>query len=442
MRLTQVVLVLLMICTTGCKNSIELNDDKTNLRIENDFTVDEVISHVNTILEKDRGKFWDYELNQPIMFVNSATRELVATVNSRDQSLEKSGSFYTGILPETVNIANTAFDWNGVRWAMVMMPLPDNIYASTNLIIHELFHVVQPEIGFSNLIERNNDHLDTFEGRLLLKLELEALKKSLISKEEAIRNTHLSNAIGFRLERYSNENFKESENALEINEGLAEYTGVMLSERSRAETIDHFIQSIDDFYINDSFIRSFAYHTIPIYGYHLSSEDPKWHLKVNASTNLTDLFIESLPINIPGEWDYLQVASDFDYNYKTLLMEENERENRRVEVIQEYLEKLVLGSVIELPFSNMNIFFDPSNLVPLKEYGTVYPNLRITDDWGILTVEEGGALINPSWSNVTISHPVKLQDNIVLGEGWKLQLQEGYKITLSGNDYILIKEQE
>jgi len=38
---------------------------------------------------------------------------------------------------------------------------------------------------------------------------------------------------------------------------------------------------------------------------------------------------------------------------------------------------------------NMSISFDPRNLVPLDDVGTVYPNLRITDNWQILSVDSG-----------------------------------------------------
>ena len=48
-----------------------------------------------------------------------------------------------------------------------------------NLIIHELFHSKQEKLGFKNLSEANNGHLDTYKRRLLLRLELEALKKAL-----------------------------------------------------------------------------------------------------------------------------------------------------------------------------------------------------------------------------------------------------------------------
>lgn len=35
----------------------------------------------------------------------------------------------------------------------------------------------------------------------------------------------------------------------------------------------------------------------------------------------------------------------------------------------------------------MNILFEPRNMIPIERVKTVYPILRITDNWGILTVK-------------------------------------------------------
>jgi hypothetical protein len=55
----------------------------------------------------------------------------------------------------------------------------------------------------------------------------------------------------------------------------------------------------------------------------------------------------------------------------------------------------------------------------------VYPHLRVTDDWGILDVKSGGALISADWSSVTVPAPA---NGPLGGEGWTIQLNEGYKV--------------
>jgi hypothetical protein len=69
----------------------------------------------------------------------------------------------------------------------------------------------------------------------------------------------------------------------------------------------------------------------------------------------------------------------------------------------------------------MSISFDPGNLIPLENYGTVYPNLRITDNWGILTVE-GGALLSADWRKVIVTVPEVTNNHTIKGKGWTLAL--------------------
>jgi len=48
--------------------------------------------------------------------------------------------------------------------------------------------------------------------------------------------------------------------------------------------------------------------------------------------------------------------------------------------------------------------------------------------WGILTIENG-ALMSPNWDKISISNPVKTENRKVSGDGWTLELKDGYTIT-------------
>jgi hypothetical protein len=89
----------------------------------------------------------------------------------------------------------------------------------------------------------------------------------------------------------------------------------------------------------------------------------------------------------------------------------------------------------------MNVSFDPRNITPLEDKGTVYPNLRITDDWGILTVTKG-ALMSPTWMNVAVTAPDQITNDKVVGDGWTLELKPGFIVEKkeNGRNYILRKK--
>lgn len=89
----------------------------------------------------------------------------------------------------------------------------------------------------------------------------------------------------------------------------------------------------------------------------------------------------------------------------------------------------------------MSVSFDPRNIMPIEDKGTIYPNIRVTDVWGILTVENG-ALMSQNWDKISITNPVKTEDKKIIGDGWTLELTDAYTIekdSTSGN-YKLIKK--
>ncbi|MEL6273887.1 MAG: hypothetical protein AAFU03_02120, partial [Bacteroidota bacterium] len=112
------------------------------------------------------------------------------------------------------------------------------------------------------------------------------------------------------------------------------------------------------------------------------------------------------------------------------------RERQRIAEINYYKEKFLHSPTLNLPFRNMQISFSYTGLILLENFGTIYPDFRVTDDWGVLTVEKG-ALISENWSKVTLSEPQKIVGQIVEGEGWKLKLRKQWVITESEGGYTI-----
>lgn len=391
-------------------------------------------AHANTEL-------WSKDLYGPTILINPESRTFFANEQDDVGSLQPNGNIYSGVLPGKINIANTAIDWNGKKWAMIMLPLSQNKHNRINLLAHESFHRIQPSLGFTSKNSDNN-HLDQKEGRIYLRLELEALKKAIQSRSEKEKHEHLTNALTFRKYRHQlYENSDSSENQLELNEGLAEFTGVIISNRNKAEVSAFFQNEINEFFKNPTFVRSFAYYTIPVYGYLLYDKDKNWNKAISVSTDLTDYFIKAFNISIPRDLKKAVQVVSAVYNGKKIQKEEAEREERTKKLIAEYKLKLITQPHFEIKFEKMNISFDPRNIVPVEDKGTVYPNIRVTDRWGILTVDKGAALMSPNWDKISISNPVKIEGKKISGEGWILELTDGYTVgkdDVTGN-YKLIK---
>ncbi|WP_292010121.1 hypothetical protein [Chryseobacterium sp.] len=376
-------------------------------------------------------QLWNKNLYGPILLIDPETRKFFANEPDAEGTLEPHGNFYSGVFPDNINIANTAIDWKGKSWAMIMLPLPKNKEDRINLLAHESFHSIQPSLGFV-FSNSDNNHLDQKGGRIYLRLELEALKKAVQASSEKELHQHLTNAFTFRKYRHSlYGNSDTAENLLELNEGLAEFTGAMLSGRNKVQATSSFIKGIDHFFNNPTFVRSFAYYTIPAYGYLLYNKDKNWNKNITDKTDLTDYFIKAFEVKIPADLKKTAENLSSRYNGKVINKEEEAREEKIKKLIADYKLKFIDQPHFELKFVKMSISFDPRNIIPIENKGTVYPNIRVTDKWGILTVEKG-ALMSPDWDKISVSSPVKTEGKKISGEGWILDLADNYTIEKDG----------
>lgn len=377
--------------------------------------------------EAQQVNLWGKDMYGPMLLVNPATREVFSNFPDGGGVLKQDGEVYHGTLPLDINIANTMVHWNGRDWAMIMLPLPNNRSDRINLMAHELFHVVQSSLGFKGY-SPDNSQLDDKNGRIYLRLELEALRKALESQSTYDMKKHLTDAVVFREYRYVLfPQAKITENLLELNEGLAEYTGLIVSNRSKREAIYHFETSLNAFVRYPTFVRSFAYETIPIYGYLLQQSVPTWNKDITPQTNLVDYFIREFGLSLPPELPSAERSAEDTYDGKLIRAEETNREQIREEQVEKYRDEFINRPHLDIQFEKMKLAFDPTNVIPLDDKGNVYPQIRITDNWGILDVQNG-ALMSPRWEKITVSKPTKFEAGTVSGDGWTVQLNQLYMV--------------
>jgi len=104
---------------------------------------------------------------------------------------------------------------------------------------------------------------------------------------------------------------------------------------------------------NPTFVRSFAYQTIPIYTYLLACKKKRWNREIIINTNLTDYFIKKFDISLPND---LKEATDLrlnQYNGAVIISEEKIREEQTKKLIAEYKSKFITQPYFELVFEQM-----------------------------------------------------------------------------------------
>jgi hypothetical protein len=389
----------------------------------------------HTISAADAGKTWGVEICGPILFGDTATNDVVANQPDKQGLLKQNGSVWQDRLPKEMRLANTALEWGGVRWTTVMWPLPADTRARAQLLGHECFHRIQPSIHLpSNDVM--NGHMDSMQGRIWMLLEWRALERALGESGEA-RKQAISDALRFR--QYRRSLFKgspESENALEMNEGLAEYTGVRLANVNPADRRAAAIYMLRDGPGRSSLVRSFAYASGPAYGVLLDESGADWRSSLTPASDLGVVLARSYrvpPVEI-SEKSATQRARD--YGGEVLIEVETVRARKAQNELAVFKSRFVDGPVLILPvLGDFSFGFNPNGLVPLNESATLYRWLRVTDRWGVLEAN-GGVLIREAGKvkRIVVPAPKNTTGQALAGDDWKLDLKPGFKLVAGPRD--------
>lgn len=382
---------------------------------------------VQKLWDADGGKLWGMPLNGPMMFVEPSTRAVVANAADQEGHLKAHEGVFTGTLPAGIPIANFSMKWAGVTWIMVIWPLPSDAQDRAVLLMHEPFHRIQSQLGLP-ATNPSNGHLETADGRYWLQLEWRALRDALKvegdQRQEAIRDALLFRAM----RRTIFPEARVEERLLEMHEGLANYTGVALSGMSMQEQRDYLIERLESFgKLFPTFTRSFAYLSGPAYGVLLDLKNAPWRKGLKPDNDFTVLMqtyyglAETNPTKSEAEGHAKK------YDGPSLRQAEDERDKKRQERISQWRKKFVDEPVLILPMLKAQRQFNPSNLQPIDNLGTVYPTLQVIAPWGTLTVQKG-ALLSKDNKTLTLAAPKDPLAKPLVGEGWELELKEGWSL--------------
>jgi hypothetical protein len=239
-----------------------------------------------TICQRDGGRLWGVSLCGPMVFADARTQTL-ATNQPRP----------TEEPPRTLGFANAPFDWGGSRWAAYVWDFTTSLgdaRARGILLLHELFHRIQPDLGLITPTGQNA-HLDTLEGRVWLRLEWRALARARGQTGEA-RKRAVSDAAAFRLARRSQfANAAENERVEEIREGLAQYTGTVATATSDAEAVASALEQLAAAEQHETFLQQ-AYTSGVAYGILLDTASPDWRRRVRSDSDLGQMLIVALNV--------------------------------------------------------------------------------------------------------------------------------------------------
>jgi hypothetical protein len=384
----------------------------------------------------ERGAYlWRQSLHGPIVMVDRASRTAVANQPDPAGAFRLEDGVWVGPLPEELGIANTGFGWQGQNWTMLVWPLPYGRLERQRLVAHELFHRLQRDLAMPGGSPPNM-HLGEETARYWLRLELRALRDAVAASDDA-RPIHIEDAVVFRARRHELYPAGVSEEIeLELNEGLAEYTGVMagLPANARAGWVARELEGYDARAASASVVRNFAYQTGPAWGLLLDAVGAQWRTRDLTGIDLAALVAEALDVSLPQPLQRHAEERALRYDAGQIAAEESTRNARLAEVLARF-QYMIDGPRLVLPAAEpFRYEFNPNRTEVLGEHGVVYGVTRVRAAWGVLEGPDGGAidvlLVRDGDGRLThavVSAPADA-DAPLRGSGWSLQLVEGWEI--------------
>ena len=369
---------------------------------------------VQAVCEREGQRLWGLSLCGPMMIVDLRTQTIATSQPAPD-----------GPRPRLAGIVNAPVEWGGVTWASIMWDSVANVTPRTarSILLHELFHgVVQRRLGLT-ASEQLNEHLDAADGRYWMRLEWRALARAL-RESGAARTAAVRDALAFRQARHRlYPESAENERALEINEGIASYTGVAAAADVPADAVNSALENLAGAEAGESFVRTFAYTTGPAYGLLLDALSPGWRQRLRNTDDFAALLAGALNVQ-PGP-DATAAASR--YGSVEIRAAEDQRERARQQRIADLRRQFVDGPLLLIRGTGSGMS-NSTGAVVIPDVGTVFFGpYRFNTEAGTLEAETG-VLLESSGNVRRVSAPVRRDDATVVGDGWTFTVKPGWAI--------------
>ena len=394
---------------------------------------------IKDICNRDSGKLWGKNLYGPIMFVDRVTRRIEANRPDNEGILKSKDEGYAGLYPKELLLSNAPVNFGGTQFAMVPLPPEEDAYRIKTRAFHSLFHLFQENEGITASIF-NATNMDEKEARLWIKLEWKALRKAINAEGEE-RQLAIRDALIFRgSNRELYHKYAVAENKFENYEGLATFTYTLLCTNSHEEFKTRLFENLDRIYSMQSYARSYGFIHGALYATLLYEKGFDMRQIRTDTFDLGNAVKELYNINLPAICRDVAGSLAVNYDIESINKEEEIREADIRESIHKqisiFTEKPVVFIELESPYFD----FEPEDIHSLDTLGTLYNSMRVSDNWGKLTVDKGGCLVSNNLKYIRITaKSFKADKNHVSGEGWHLILNNGWELIPVDQNYFVRK---
>jgi hypothetical protein len=286
----------------------------------------------------------------------------------------------------------------------------------------------------------NTNNMDEKEARLWIKLEWKALRTALTTEGEE-KQLAIRDALIFRgSNRELYQKYARDENLFENYEGLATFTYTLLCSQSPDEYKARIFENLDRVYQMQSYSRSYGFIHGALYASLLKDKGFDFSKIKTNEIDLGNTVKKLYNIELPSICR--DVAGSLAMNYD--IAEINNEEEQRLSDLKEsihkqisiFTEKPVVFIELESPYFD----FEPEDIHSLDTLGTLYTSIRVSDNWGKLTVNKGGCLVSNNFKFLRITaKEFKANHKHISGEDWVLILSDDYELVAVNQNYFIRK---
>jgi hypothetical protein len=394
---------------------------------------------VKEICDRDNGKLWGKNLYGPLMYIDRTSRKIISNSPDNEGLLKEKDGIYSGYFPKELIINFAPVKFGGVLFAMAPLPPEEDEYRIKTGAIHGLFHRFNETAGIAPPVY-NTNNMDEKEARLWMKLEWKALRKALDS-EGVDPRLAIRDALIFRgSNRELYQKYAIDENKFETYEGLATFTYTLLSSNSPAEFKTRLFENLSRIYAMQSYARSYGFIDGALYATLLYNKNFDFHEIKTDTFDLGKAVKKVYDIELPVICRDVAGSLALSYDVDAINTEEDKRLADIRESIHKQISTFTEKPVVFLELESPYFDFEPEDIHSLDTLGTLYSSMRVSDNWGKLSVEKAGCLVSNNFKYLRITAKGFKEDkNRISGEGWHLVLNNDWELVLVDQNYFVRK---
>ena len=407
------------------------------------------------ILLAENGKLWGNNIWSDNILVLGFDNTIYTIKPLQDSKTRDSIIYYKKIPKNTLGFSNAAQKYNGKEYAVVLTNYLDD---KSSTIIHELFHILQ-----NKHISLNGNpitYLDNYDAREWLRLEYQSLKNALnainLNKEKSEIEKYITDALLFRKIRQSKyKEYLQKEIEIETSEGLANYTGFILS--TYTNKYEKAISEINQREQAQTYTRPFPYATGPAYGLIFDYFKINWKIGLDTTYNFLKIYeTKYLKKEIKINDEILKLAQQRN-NYKEIHQQELDRKIKNEKIIKHYSDIFIQNPTltVKLVDSLYGRTFDMNGTIVLKDKGIVFSMIKGVDgsknNFGNFSTIKGkeklgvsGVLYSFDGTVFTFPKPIEIEKNRIIGKYYEIELNEGWEVVKMNEkgDLEIVKKKE